>query len=126
MTDYSGYAWIKVKKYVDNPNLSWEDRYSLLDAHHVKETTFLIETVRELAERLAFYEKPKPPPVTKEMIEFLEHKIPGIIPGKRNACDSKGHGPTQQFTEVCMDCWRSVYETDTEYYQYLQEKHGKN
>jgi hypothetical protein len=52
MEDYSGYGWIKVKRYVDDPTLSWEDRYHKLDSHHMKETTFLINKVRELAKEL--------------------------------------------------------------------------
>ena len=34
--------WVKVKKYVDDPDLSWEERYKRLEAHHTEETTFLI------------------------------------------------------------------------------------
>lgn len=52
MEDYSGYGWIKVKRYVDDPSLSWEERYARLDSHHTKETTFLINKVRELAKEL--------------------------------------------------------------------------
>lgn len=46
---YDGYGWIKVKKYRMDSSLSWEERYYQLDAHHVEETTFLIEEVRRLA-----------------------------------------------------------------------------
>lgn len=42
------YKWIKVPKYVDDDSLSWEERYKRLDEHHIKETTFLIDKVREL------------------------------------------------------------------------------
>lgn len=49
---YDGYKWIKVKRYVDDPSLSWEERYKRLEEHHMKETTFLIEEVRNLARRL--------------------------------------------------------------------------
>jgi hypothetical protein len=47
--DYSGYKWIKVKHYKMDESLSWEERYHQLEQHHIEETTFLIETVRELA-----------------------------------------------------------------------------
>ena len=50
--DYSGYHWIKVKRYVMDESLSWEGRYRQLDAHHVAETSFLIDTVRALAAKL--------------------------------------------------------------------------
>ncbi len=46
------YKWIKVKKYVDDPNLSWEERYKRLEQHHVEETTFLINKVREIVNEL--------------------------------------------------------------------------
>ena len=42
----NSYKWIKVPKYVDDQNLSWEDRYQKLNAHHIEETTFLIEKIR--------------------------------------------------------------------------------
>lgn len=42
------YRWIKVPKYVDDDTLSWEERYKRLNDHHVIETTFLIDKVREL------------------------------------------------------------------------------
>jgi hypothetical protein len=47
--NYEGYKWIKVPRYKDDPSLSWEDRYKALEAHHVKETSFLIAKIRELA-----------------------------------------------------------------------------
>lgn len=43
------YSWIKVKRYVDDPSLTWEERYRKLEEHHQKETEFLIKTCRELA-----------------------------------------------------------------------------
>ena len=33
---------LKIKKYVDNPHLSWEERYRLLEQHHKQETEELI------------------------------------------------------------------------------------
>lgn len=42
------YKWIKVKKYIDDDNLSWEDRYKKLENHHIDETTFLINKIREI------------------------------------------------------------------------------
>ena len=32
------------------------------------------------------------------------------------------NGNIQQFTEVCLDCGRNVYETDEEYERYLKEE----
>jgi hypothetical protein len=49
MEDYSGYKWIEVKHHKVDPNKSWEENYKDLEKHHVEETTFLIEKVRELA-----------------------------------------------------------------------------
>ncbi|MBP6732083.1 MAG: hypothetical protein KA149_08490 [Chitinophagales bacterium] len=42
------YKWIKVKKYNMREDLSWEERYKELEQHHLEETTFLIEKIREL------------------------------------------------------------------------------
>ena len=50
---YDGYGWIKVPKYVMDASKPWEERYKDLEAHHVRETTFLINKVRELAAELA-------------------------------------------------------------------------
>jgi hypothetical protein len=47
-TILNSYKWIKVPKFVDNDTLSWEERYKKLDEHHIRETSFLIEKVREL------------------------------------------------------------------------------
>lgn len=52
MSKYDGYGWIKVKRYVMDESLSWEERYQQLDQHHITETTFLIEEVRKLAKQL--------------------------------------------------------------------------
>ena len=57
MESYEGYGWIKVKRYKMDESKSWEERYKELDAHHIAETTFLIDKVRELAERLKCYEE---------------------------------------------------------------------
>lgn len=48
----NGYTWIKVKRHQDDPSKSWEDRFKILEQHHLKETEFLIRKVRELAARL--------------------------------------------------------------------------
>ena len=42
------YKWIKVKKYVMDENISWEERYKKLDEHHIEETNFLISKIREI------------------------------------------------------------------------------
>ena len=41
------YSWIRVPKYKDDPSKSWEERYKALHEHHVLETEFLIEKIRE-------------------------------------------------------------------------------
>jgi hypothetical protein len=42
------YSWIKVKKYVDDETLSWEERYKRLMKHHEDETKFLIDELNKL------------------------------------------------------------------------------
>lgn len=46
------YSWIKVKRYVEedlkNPDVDWKSAYKQLLAHHVEETTFLIDKINEL------------------------------------------------------------------------------
>lgn len=42
------YSWIKVKRYVDDESLTWEERYKRLMEHHIEETTFLIDEVNKL------------------------------------------------------------------------------
>lgn len=70
---FNDYKWIKVKRYKGyDTNLPPEENYANLDAHHTKETTFLIDKVRELAkiidekdaliERLQKNQKPDWPP----------------------------------------------------------------
>jgi hypothetical protein len=49
---YEGYSWIKVKRYKMDESKTWEERYKDLDAHHIEETTFLINKVRELAQQM--------------------------------------------------------------------------
>lgn len=46
------YKWIKVKGYKMNEALSWEERYRELEKHHVAETTFLIEKLREVVRQI--------------------------------------------------------------------------
>jgi len=42
------YRWIKVPRYNDDETLSWEERFNKLQEHHIRETQFLIDKVREL------------------------------------------------------------------------------
>lgn len=57
MSQFDGYKWIKVKQFKFDPNKSWEENYKALEKHHVEETTFLIETVRNVVkERDEFHE----------------------------------------------------------------------
>lgn len=44
---YDGYSWIKVKKHKFDPNKSWEENYKDLERHHIDETSFLINKIRE-------------------------------------------------------------------------------
>lgn len=49
---YKDYKWIKVKRHKDDETLSWQERYSNLEKHHLEETNFLIDEVRKLAKEL--------------------------------------------------------------------------
>lgn len=49
---YEGYGWIRVPRYKMDETKPWEDRYRELERHHIAETTFLIDKVRELARQL--------------------------------------------------------------------------
>lgn len=42
------YRWIKVKKYQLDENATWEERYQQLEVHHLEETNFLIEKIRQI------------------------------------------------------------------------------
>lgn len=53
-SDILDYSWIKVKKYVDDESLSWEERYKRLLEHHEKETNFLINNIDSIAETVHF------------------------------------------------------------------------
>jgi len=44
----TSYRWIKVPKYTDDENLPLEERFKRLQEHHIKETTFLIDKIREI------------------------------------------------------------------------------
>ena len=46
---YEGFRWIQVPKYTMDESKPWEERYRQLERHHIEETTFLIDKVRELA-----------------------------------------------------------------------------
>lgn len=41
------FSWIKVRRYVDDPTRSWEERYRALEKHHELETKFLIAEVEK-------------------------------------------------------------------------------
>ena len=37
-----------VKKYIEDPNKSWEEKYIELEQHHIEETTYLVSKLEEL------------------------------------------------------------------------------
>jgi hypothetical protein len=39
---------ISIKNYIDDPNLTWEEIYTRLAAHHKEETDWLISEVKRL------------------------------------------------------------------------------
>lgn len=46
---------MKVKKYVDDSSLTWEERYNKLYSHHLEETQELICVIQELEAELEFF-----------------------------------------------------------------------
>ena len=46
------YKWIKVEKYKDDSGLTWEERYRRLEQHHIEETKFLIDKIRNIVKTL--------------------------------------------------------------------------
>ena len=46
------YKWVKVKRYVNDPDKDWEGKFKSLLIHHQKETEFLISEIRKLAAEL--------------------------------------------------------------------------
>lgn len=46
---YADYKWIKVKRFEDRDEGTYEDHYHRLRRHHEVETNFLINEVRKLA-----------------------------------------------------------------------------
>lgn len=48
----NSYKWIKMPKYIDDESLSFEERFKRLQEHHVKETTFLIDKIREIIKKI--------------------------------------------------------------------------
>lgn len=49
---YQGFKWIKVKRHAYDPQLTDRQNYENLNLHHVAETAFLIDKVRELAKKI--------------------------------------------------------------------------
>lgn len=48
---------IPIKKYEDDPSLSWEERYKRLEAHHLEETSFIDFMRRENKHRQEVFDK---------------------------------------------------------------------
>ncbi len=38
---------IPIKKHIDDPSLTWEERYKSLEAHHLEETAWLIKELKK-------------------------------------------------------------------------------
>lgn len=43
---------IPIKKYVDDPSLTWEERYRRLEQHHSEETQWLIKELQRVYDLL--------------------------------------------------------------------------
>jgi hypothetical protein len=61
MSEFDGYKWIKVKQFKFDPAKSWEENFKGLEQHHIEETTFLINKVRELDKRIESFVSVQPP-----------------------------------------------------------------
>lgn len=46
------YKWIKIKKYKEDEDLTWEERYKKLEEHHIEETNFLINKIRDIVKEI--------------------------------------------------------------------------
>ena len=46
------FRWITVKKFNPQPSTPYSELYEQLEAHHINETTFLIDKVKELAQQV--------------------------------------------------------------------------
>jgi hypothetical protein len=46
------FSWIKVQRYAKDDTKSAEEQLGELERHHLKETTFLLNKCRELAQQL--------------------------------------------------------------------------
>ncbi len=90
----NSYNWIKVKflREADqkDPNLDWKDEYSTLLNHHKKETEFLINKCRELAQFL----------LDKDNISYCE-----CI--SRTGIKGVEHGPW-----TCKSCEKPINKTE--------------
>lgn len=95
--DFSGYGWIKVKKFRFDPEKTWEENFEILEKHHIEEVAFLIEKVRELSRKL------------EEEVEKEKEKCARIC----ERCNPR-HG--QEWTDqdaydrACEDCASSIRE----------------
>jgi len=49
IADPNDFSWIKVKRHIDDDSKSFQERLMILQEHHVKETEFLLNKCRELA-----------------------------------------------------------------------------
>lgn len=45
LTDFK---WVKVGKWIDDPSLSYKERFDKLNAHHILETNFLVNYIRQM------------------------------------------------------------------------------
>lgn len=46
------YKWIKVKRYISDETKSWSERYRDLEVHHLQETNFLIDKIRQIVSEI--------------------------------------------------------------------------
>lgn len=45
---------LQIKKFVDDPSLTWKERYDKLQAHHLEETRELMEVIEDLESALEY------------------------------------------------------------------------
>ena len=69
------YKWIKIKKFKDDESLSWEERYKKLEEHHIEETNFLIDKIRDIINLGKEFKSTKWDKLNKELDDALDSEF---------------------------------------------------
>ncbi len=60
--------------------------------------------------------------VTDDLLKDTEKTVKVKEPGRVAKCMNKGHGVTEKYSGLCLECGRNICETKEEYYQFLMSK----